>query len=92
MFALPDGAVSLARSAQTEHQAFRYGDNAYGLLCHLEGTPKTVAWMTTAFQDELAEEGLDAGAHRLWPVGRVGRSFRTSWGVNQSAMSACWVA
>ena len=67
--ALPDGAVSLARSAQTEHQAFRYGDNAYGLLCHLEGTPKTVAWMTTAFQDELAEEGLDAGAIRRAAMG-----------------------
>ena len=69
VFALPDGAVSLARSAQTEHQAFRYGENAYGLLCHLEGTPKPVAWMTTAFQDELAEEGLDAGAIRRAAMG-----------------------
>ena len=65
--------MSLARSVQTEHQAFRYGKTAYGLLCHLKGTPKTVAWMTTAFQDELAEEGRNGaraaasrhGAHRL---------------------------
>jgi GMP synthase (glutamine-hydrolysing) len=64
VFDLPDGAVSLARSAQTEHQAFRYGDTAYGLLCHLEVTPKTVAWMTKAFQDELADEGLDGAALR----------------------------
>jgi GMP synthase (glutamine-hydrolysing) len=64
VFALPDGAVSLARSAQTEHQAFRYGERAYGLLFHLEVTPKTVAWMTKAFQDELAEEGLDGAAIR----------------------------
>ena len=64
VFALPDGAVSLARSAQTEQQAFRYGDTAYGLLFHLEGTPKTVAWMTNAFQDELADEGLDGAALR----------------------------
>lgn len=64
VFALPDGAVSLARSAQTEHQAFRYGDTAYGVLFHLEVTPTTVAWMTTAFQDELADEGLDGAAIR----------------------------
>ncbi len=64
VFALPDGATRLARTAQTEHQAFRYGDAAYGLLFHLEGTPKTVAWMTKAFQDELAAEGLDGAAIR----------------------------
>ncbi|PSQ76720.1 MAG: hypothetical protein BRD35_05575 [Bacteroidetes bacterium QH_7_62_13] len=64
VFALPDGATQLARTAQTEHQAFRYGESAYGLLFHLEVTPKTVAWMTTAFQDELTEEGLDGAAIR----------------------------
>ncbi len=64
VFTLPDGAVSLARSVQTEHQAFRYGDAAYGLLFHLEVTPKTVAWMTKAFQDELADEGLDGAQIR----------------------------
>ena len=64
VFAVPEGAVPLARTAQTDHQAFRYGDAAYGLLFHLEVTPKTVAWMTTAFQDELAEEGVDGAALR----------------------------
>jgi GMP synthase (glutamine-hydrolysing) len=64
VFALPDGATRLAHTAQAEHQAFRYGDSAYGLLFHLEVTPKTVAWMTKAFQDELAEEGLDGAAIR----------------------------
>lgn len=64
VFTLPDSAVSLAQSVQTEHQAFRHGDHAYGLLFHLEVTPKTVAWMTTAFQDEIAEEGLDGAAMR----------------------------
>ena len=64
VFDLPDGAVPLARSAQTEHQAFRYGANTYGLLFHLEVTPKVVAWMTGAFQDELAAEGLDGAAIR----------------------------
>lgn len=64
VFTLPTGAVSLARSAQTELQAFRYGDMAYGLLFHLEVTPNMVANMTKAFQDELAEEGLDGTAIR----------------------------
>lgn len=64
VFTVPDGAVSLARTAQTEHQAFRYGPTAYGLLFHLEVTPKTAAWMTKAFQDELAEEGLDGAEIR----------------------------
>jgi GMP synthase (glutamine-hydrolysing) len=64
VFALPDGATCLAHTAQTEHQAFRYGDSVYGLLFHLEVTPKTVSWMTSAFQDELAEEGLDGAAIR----------------------------
>lgn len=64
VFTLPDGAVRLARTAQTEHQAFRYGAATYGLLFHLEVTPKTVAWMTKAFQDELAAEGIDGAAIR----------------------------
>lgn len=64
VFALPDGATRLAGTAQTEHQAFRYGRAAYGLLFHLEVTPKTVAWMTKAFQDELAEADLDGAAIR----------------------------
>ena len=36
IFDLPAGAVHLAASAITRHQAFRYGANVYGLLFHLE--------------------------------------------------------
>jgi len=64
VFTMPRGAVRLARTPQTEHQAFRYGASAYGLLFHLEVTPKIVAWMTTAFQDELDAEGIDGAALR----------------------------
>ena len=64
VFDVPDGAVSLAHSAQTTHQAFRYGAHAYGLLFHLEVTPSLVASMTRAFADELAAEGLDGAAIR----------------------------
>ena len=35
-FDIPAGAVHLARSAVCESQAFRYGENAYGLQFHLE--------------------------------------------------------
>jgi GMP synthase-like glutamine amidotransferase len=36
VFDVPAGATGLARSERTPHQAFRYGDRAYGLLFHLE--------------------------------------------------------
>jgi GMP synthase (glutamine-hydrolysing) len=35
-FAIPDGAVLLAAGQGCRHQAFRYGDCAYGLQFHLE--------------------------------------------------------
>ena len=35
-FSLPEDAVKLADSAQTEVQAFRVGDSAWGMLFHLE--------------------------------------------------------
>src|SRR4029453_12808101 len=52
VFDLPPGAVSLASSALTEHQAFRYGDRAYGLLFHLEVTPSQLQEMVQTFQGE----------------------------------------
>jgi GMP synthase (glutamine-hydrolysing) len=35
-FSLPDGAVHLAASQRFPHQAFRWGDRAYGLQFHVE--------------------------------------------------------
>ena len=58
VFDLPTGAVSLARSALTPHQAFRHGATAWGLLFHLElDRPQLDSWIT-AFADELAETGI----------------------------------
>lgn len=54
VFDLPKGAVPLARSQMTEHQAFRYGHHAYGLLFHLEVTAEQTERMAQAFADELA--------------------------------------
>jgi GMP synthase (glutamine-hydrolysing) len=61
VFDLPRGAVRLARSALTEHQAFRHGD-AWGLLFHLEATAEQVRRMVAAFPDELRQAGVDGAA------------------------------
>ncbi len=62
VFDLPSGAVSLARSALTEHQAFRYGPRNYGLLFHLEVDTVQLRAMTGAFAMDLAGVGVDAKA------------------------------
>ena len=42
-FSLPDGSALLARSELCPHQAFRYGERAYGLQFHVEITPPLAA-------------------------------------------------
>lgn len=58
VFDLPDGAVSLASSALTEHQAFRYADKFYGILFHPEATKKIILSMTEDFAADAAEAGV----------------------------------
>jgi GMP synthase (glutamine-hydrolysing) len=62
VFDLPSGAVSLARSELTAHQAFRHGENAHGLLFHLEAESEQVEAMARLFADELAGAHVDAEA------------------------------
>lgn len=62
VFELPPGAVSLARSELTTHQAFRAGPNALGLLFHLEARAAQVADMAGVFADELAAAQVDGAA------------------------------
>jgi GMP synthase (glutamine-hydrolysing) len=62
VFSLPSHAVALAASKQTAFQAFRYGQNAYGLLFHLEVTEAQIAQMLVDFADELRAAGGDAAA------------------------------
>jgi GMP synthase (glutamine-hydrolysing) len=59
IFDLPGGARRLASSDLTEHQAFRYGTSAYGLLFHMEATHRIVEDMVNGFADELREEQVD---------------------------------
>jgi GMP synthase (glutamine-hydrolysing) len=58
IFDLPASATSLASSELTQHQAFRYGASAYGLLFHMEATRDIVAGMVKSFPEELAEVKL----------------------------------
>jgi len=62
IFELPKGAAPLASSELTEHQAYRYGTGAYGLLFHMEATQSTVDGMVNGFAEELREEELDGQA------------------------------
>ncbi len=58
IFDLPGGAVPLLRSDLTALQAFRYGENAYGLLCHLELTYPQIDRMIQEFRTELDQAGI----------------------------------
>jgi len=62
VFELPPGSVHLARSALTQYQAFRSGDNAYGLLFHLEAEVEQIEKMAHTFADELIETKVDGRA------------------------------
>ncbi len=61
IFSLPRKAVSLAASEWTACQAFRLGENAYGILFHLEVTQEQISSMLSAFGEELREAGGDTG-------------------------------
>lgn len=62
VFELPKGAVSLARSERTLHQAFRFGGTAYGLLFHLEMTEAMIHEMVRTFAEDLRAAHLDGDA------------------------------
>lgn len=85
IFIPPAGAVSLASSALTRHQAFRYGRSAYGILFHLEVTQASIEGMLETFADEVKAEGLrqetirqDASMH-LPDLSRIGSQVFDRW-------------
>ena len=57
---LPPGAVLLANSSFEPHQAFRVGDNAWGVQFHPEFTNQIMKAYLEVQAPELTEEGLDA--------------------------------
>lgn len=52
-FALPPGAVHVARSAACENQAFIYDERVIGLQFHLETTPESARLLAQHCADEL---------------------------------------
>ncbi|PSN11893.1 glutamine amidotransferase [filamentous cyanobacterium CCT1] len=92
-FTLPTGSQLLATGALFPHQAFRYGQRAYGLQFHPEITATMVNHWTTEGADHLSCPGAQPRAyhisqHRLYgpAVERWLRQFLAGWiGVPASA-------
>jgi GMP synthase-like glutamine amidotransferase len=51
-FEIPHSAILLATSSPVPNQAFRYGDNAYGLQFHIEVTQTMVREWMKVYEDE----------------------------------------
>jgi GMP synthase-like glutamine amidotransferase len=87
-FELPHNGILIATSSPVPHQAFRYGDNVYGLQFHLEVTRAMIReWMETyeeefegrespllSKQDILAETEL-----KINPYKEMGMKFLKSF-------------
>ena len=72
-FALPDGGVLLASSAACAHQAFRFGETAYGLQFHPEVTAEMVMEWSDIPEYASAMEKITRGSgtnpfHRVAPM------------------------
>jgi GMP synthase (glutamine-hydrolysing) len=67
-FSIPDGAVHLAATQAFPHQAFRWGDRAYGLQFHVE-----VSHDLAAVWRPHLPEGVELDGARLTEVETVGR-------------------
>ena len=85
MFETPPGAVSLASSALTPCQAFRFGSVAYGFQFHLEVTEAIIRDWTAEFAGELTRAELDAApilagcAEHLEPMQALAREVFGRW-------------
>ena len=68
-FDIPTGAVALARSEGCAHQAFRFGERAYGLQFHPEVSPAMLAeWIKEAdglIDRSSFQRAVDAKANTL---------------------------
>jgi GMP synthase (glutamine-hydrolysing) len=61
-FALPAGAIRIARSAACENQGFVYAERVVGLQFHLETTPQTAAELVENCGHELVPSPFVQGA------------------------------
>lgn len=85
VFDLPDGASALASSERTAVQAYRYRDNAYGLLFHAEMTAEILSALVGEFGDGLTRVGVDGAAMltdspRYFPrLNQIGETIFSRW-------------
>ena len=77
---LPEGAVLLASSTRYQNQAFRYGENAWGLQFHLETTPDLVRSWAEEDRARLEAQGwdLDAALAR-WDLDALHADLEEVW-------------
>ena len=83
-FEIPHGAILIATSSHVPHQAFRYGDNAYGLQFHLEVTQDIIREWMESYEEEFGEphppflskqQILAETQAKIEPYKRVGMTF-----------------
>lgn len=85
VFDVPRGAVTLAFSELTACQAFRFRENAYGFLFHMEMTAEILQGMIETFAGELSQEGIDgqkiiqAATEYLPTLQKAGRAVFARW-------------
>lgn len=51
-FEIPEGGQWIAKSSPVSHQAFRYGENVYGLQFHLEVTEEMIRQWMEVYENE----------------------------------------
>lgn len=76
-FPLPAGCTALASSALTPVQAFRYAQNVYGILFHLEVTLPILEGMVADFGEEPIR--LHQSASFLELLNPIGRAVFGAW-------------
>lgn len=73
-FTLPEGAVHLATSDSTAHQAFRIGAATYGIQFHFEAGTEVVRDWSSSFADEIAPHTPDWPTRLSEEIGRHGEA------------------
>lgn len=74
IFDLPQGCVALAGSEVAPIQAFRYGDQAYGLLFHLEMEEGGIDSLCRECASDLSKAGLTASLVKAVAMPHLHRS------------------
>lgn len=92
-FGLPKSATHLARSETCTHQAFRYGNNAYGLQFHLELDQRLIdRWLgLKPYVKELIDSGLDITPQQVHDdaVKYIGASTKLAHQCFESFLNLC---